>query len=224
LRPNDLNIELGTWNYGPQLFKGTEAPMPRALQIVFGVLIATLLVAAPLAYSRHRYKELRNFHEVKEGVLYRSGQMTLAGLKRAIADYGIKTVVTLRDSYIPGNLPPDLAEEEFCTAEEINYYRIPPRTWSSPCGEVPAEKGIKVFLDVMDNPQNYPVLIHCFAGSHRTGAYCAVYRMEFERWSNADAVAETKAFGYDNLDDEWDILNYLEQYRPRWQTKTPAAK
>ena len=42
---------------------------------------------------------------------------------------------------------------------------------------------------VMADPGNYPVLVHCFAGIHRTGAYCAVYRMEFERWDNADAMA-----------------------------------
>jgi protein tyrosine/serine phosphatase len=66
----------------------------------------------------------------------------------------------------------------------------------------------------MADPKNYPVLVHCFAGIHRTGAYTAIYRMEFEGWSNAKAIAEVKACGYTNLDDEWDILNYLERYRP----------
>ncbi|HMC66841.1 MAG TPA: hypothetical protein VKI65_18035, partial [Gemmataceae bacterium] len=60
---------------------------------------------------------------------------------------------------------------------------------------------------------------------HRTGAFCAVYRMEYQHWTNADAIQEVKDFGYSNLDDEWDILTYLEEYRPRWrQTATTGDK
>ena len=72
----------------------------------------------------------------------------------------------------------------------------------------------------MDNPDNYPVLIHCFAGIHRTGAFCAIYRMEYEGWTNAEAIEELRACGYSNLDDEWDILGYLEQYR---RSRAPRA-
>ena len=72
------------------------------------------------------------------------------------------------------------------------------------------------FRALLADPKNHPVLVHCFAGVHRTGAYAAIYRMEFERWSNARAIAELKACGYSNLDDEWDVLGYLEQYRPSW--------
>src|SRR5207237_1241596 len=96
-----------------------------------------------------------------------------------------------------------------------NDYRIPPRPWWASDGSVPAEKGVKVFREVMSDPANYPVLVHCFAGIHRTGAYCAVYRMEFEGWSNARAIAEVKDHGYSNLEEDWDILGYLEQYRPQ---------
>jgi protein tyrosine/serine phosphatase len=160
---------------------------------------------------------------VRDGVLYRSAQMSVAGLKRVIHDHGIKTVVTLRDSANPKDPPPDLAEEQYCQAEDINYVRISPRTWWAPEGPIPAEEGVKVFRQVMDDPKNYPVLIHCFAGIHRTGAFCAIYRMEYEHWTNAQAIAEMRAFGYKDLDDEWDLLGYLEQYQPRWQRQEARA-
>src|SRR4030095_15096148 len=106
----------------------------------------------------------------------------------------------------------------------LKFIRIGPLPWSGEEGKAPpVQKGIDTFLEVMRDKKNYPVLIHCFAGSHRTGAYCAVYRMEYERWTNEDALAEMKAFGYSNLDDELDILGYLEQYRPRWQLRTNAG-
>jgi tyrosine-protein phosphatase SIW14 len=82
---------------------------------------------------------------------------------------------------------------------------------------VPAAEGVRKFLALLDDPANHPVLVHCFAGVHRTGAYCAIYRMEYDRWSNARAIAEMCACGYRDLDDEWDLLGFLEEYQPRWK-------
>lgn len=191
--------------------------MPRWLQVLYGVFLTAFLIGAPLWYYSVRQDQLRNLRVVEEGVLYRSGQLSLAGLKRAVHDYNIKTVISLREAVAPGTPPPDLAEEEYCRAQELNYYRIPPRRWWAADGSVPAHEGVRKFLEILDDPANYPVLIHCFAGCHRTGAHCAVYRMEYNHWTNAAALAEVKALGYVNLDDEWDVLSYLEQYRPRWQ-------
>jgi tyrosine-protein phosphatase SIW14 len=191
--------------------------MPRILRIVFVALIVGLLVGGPVAYLSYRQKQVRSFRVVRDGVLYRSGQMTLAGLRRVIHDYGIKTVVTLRDAYVPGNRPPDWAEEQYCRSEDISYCRITPRPWWASDDSVPAELGVRQFRAVMDDPKNYPVLVHCCAGIHRTGAYCAIYRMEYQHWTNQRALAEMRSCGYTNLDEEWDILSYLEQYRPRWK-------
>jgi tyrosine-protein phosphatase SIW14 len=191
--------------------------MPRFFRYLFSILIVVLLVGGPLAYASYRKAHIRNFRVVRDGVLYRSGQLSPIGLKTVLEDHAIKTVITLRDAYQPGNAPPDWEEEQYCREQGIGYYRIPPRNWWAPDGSVPAEEGVRKFLEIMDNPENRPVLIHCFRGVHRSGAFCAIYRMEYERWSRAEAIAEMQACGYTNLDDEWDILSYLEQYRPRWQ-------
>jgi protein tyrosine/serine phosphatase len=191
--------------------------MNRLVQWLFGLSILGMLVGGPIIYGLFIKANMRNFHQVRDGVLYRSGQMSIFGLRNVIHDYRIKTVVTLRDAYYPNDPPPDLAEEKYCRDQEINYVRIPPRSWWAPAGEVPADEGIRQFLEVVDNPDNYPVLIHCFGGIHRAGAFTAIYRMEYEHWTNAEAMAEMKRCGYSTLDDEWDISTYLEKYRPRWQ-------
>jgi protein tyrosine/serine phosphatase len=193
--------------------------MPTAFRWLFSLGIAALLVGGPIGYSHYRAKQLRNFRVVRDCVLYRSGQMTLSGLKQVLRDYNIKTVVTLRDAVQPGDLPPDWQEEFYCRSQEVNYYRITPRPWWASDGSVPAEKGVRRFLHIMAARDNYPVLIHCFAGIHRTGAHCAVYRMEFQHWTNARAIAEMKACGYCNIDDEYDLLGYLEEYQPRWKRR-----
>jgi len=194
------------------------------LRVLFGFGIAALIVGGPLGYASYRQSQMRNFHIIRDGVLYRSGQMSLTGMQQMVHDYGFKTVVTLRDSADPKDPPPDQYEEYYCKAMGILYVRIPPRAWWSPDGSPPIEKSVKRFLQIMDDPKNYPVLVHCFAGIHRSGAFCAIYRMEYEHWSNAAALAELRAAGYCHLEDEWDLLNYLEDYVPRAQRPAAAAK
>ncbi len=197
--------------------------MPRACRFLFCVVILGVLVGGPVGYGLYRQKQLRSFRVVRDGVLYRSGQLTRAGLKQLIHDYGIKTVITLRDAVAEGERPPDWFEESYCRAQEIRYVRIRPERWWASDDSVPAARGVARFLAIMDNRANYPVLVHCFAGIHRTGAYCAVYRMEYEHWSNPEAIAEMKQCGYRNIDDEYDLLGYLEAYQPRWQRQIAGA-
>jgi tyrosine-protein phosphatase SIW14 len=174
------------------------------------------LLLAPAVYARRLNRDSRNFRVVRPGVLYRSGQLTLAGLRRAVYEHGIRTVVNLRD----GRTPADAAEEVYCADQEIRFIRLPPRGWADgPESAPPAEENVRAFREVMADPANYPVLVHCFAGTHRTGAFCAVYRMEFEQWSNACAIAEVRSGGYVNLDAERDVLGFLKHYRPSWVTR-----
>lgn len=197
--------------------------MPRPSSVLLSLLLAGFVIGGPIALYRFENYHRRNLRVVREGVLYRSGQLSLTGLKMVIHDHGIRTVISLRDAVDPGKRPPDWAEEQYCRAEGIQYVRISPRNWWAPDGSVPAEVGVREFREIMDNPQNFPVLIHCLAGIHRTGAFCAVFRMEYDHWTNAEAIAEMRACGYKDLEDEWDLLGYLEDYRPRWMGPAPAA-
>ena len=188
--------------------------MSHRLRTLLGITMVLALIAGPVGYAFHAQAQLRNFRVVRDGVLYRSGQLSLPALKRVVHDYGIRTVITLRDSYEEGKPPPDLAEEEYCKGEGLFHVRIPPRNWDGPDGVAPVDEGVRTFLKVMADPNNHPVLVHCFAGIHRTGGYCAVFRMEFDGWGNQQAIDEMIACGYYNLLDEWDILGYMENYRP----------
>jgi tyrosine-protein phosphatase SIW14 len=196
--------------------------MPRWLQYTFTAVIVVLIVGAPLAYARGRHNRLRNFHVVRDGVLYRSGQLSLSGLQRVLYDYGIKTVVTLRSGKLPGEPPPDLAEEKFCKKEEINYIRLPQLPWEGDDGSVPNEVNVIAFREIMNDPANYPVLVHCLAGKHRTGSMCAVFRMEHDHWTNQQAIDELKLYGFDKLDETPDVLGYMERYRPTWSSTIEA--
>jgi protein tyrosine/serine phosphatase len=193
--------------------------MSRSLKILVGVVVVALCIGAPVAFAVHMQAQTRNFAVVQDGVLYRSGQITMFGLKNLLHEYRIRTVVTLRGPASEGEPAPDQAEEDYCLAEEINYVRLPPAHWESTLGPPPVEPNVETFRQVMSDPANYPVLIHCFAGIHRTGAYCAVYHMEHDHWSNDQAVHDLIAHGYYNLPEEKDILGYLRNYQPTWERK-----
>lgn len=187
-------------------------------RILLGLIAAGLAVVGPVLYASHRHTQLRNFRVVEDGVLYRSGQLTPAGLERVIRDQGVRTVVTFRTSRVAGKPPPDTWEEELCAARGVKHVRIVPRLWGADeQGEVPAEQSVKEFLAVMDDKANYPVLIHCFAGIHRTGTMCAVFRMEYHRWPADRAVEEMRLCGFDPLDMQEHIEGYLRGYVPRWK-------
>jgi protein tyrosine/serine phosphatase len=186
--------------------------MRRWLSCTLGVVVILALIAAPIVFAARQQAQIRNFRVVRDGVLYRSGQLSLPGLARILHDYGIRTVVSLRD----GTTRQDQQEQAFCEQAGICFVRIPPRAWQGDDHAVPAEENVTAFRAVLDDPRHHPVLVHCFAGIHRTGAYVAIYRMQYEGWSSEQAIAEARACGYTTIDEELDVLGYLQSY--------PAAK
>src|SRR6187431_3134709 len=113
--------------------------MRHKLPLVFGTLIAVSMIAAPLAYQHWHDREFRNFHVVHDGVLYRGGQFRLPRLQQIVAQYGIKTVVSLRDS----DKPTDQDEENWVKARGLNFVRIVPRSWWPDAdGKIPAEVNV----------------------------------------------------------------------------------
>ncbi|MSQ95296.1 MAG: hypothetical protein EXR98_12165 [Gemmataceae bacterium] len=195
--------------------------MRNVLALVFGTLIASMMIAAPFSYKYWRDREPRNFRVVEDGILYRCGQLRLPRMEQIVALYGIRTVVSLRD----GSQAVDEQEERWVNAKGLKFVRIPYRQWTpDETGKVPGDESVRTFRDVMDDPANYPVLVHCFAGIHRTGTMCATFRIDFQGWSNAQAMAEMRAMGYTILDNHEDVRNYITNYSsPRAAKSVPAA-
>ena len=179
---------------------------------ILGLIVLIAVIVIPTYVSKYQQKQYRNFRVVKKGVLYRSGQMTPVGLKKIVDEYHIKSIVSLRDSY-SSEAPPDVQEEAFAREYGVKYLRLSPKKWESDNGEPPVMENVRQYFKLMKNPDNYPVLVHCFAGIHRTGSYCALYRMELEKWSKEKAISELKQLGYEQLENEKDVYKFLKEFK-----------
>jgi protein tyrosine/serine phosphatase len=195
--------------------------MLRRLRPLFVVLLCAMIGGLPGYYGPWREGRYRNFRVVEEGVLYRSGQLPPEVLDRVVREYHIRTVISLRDEWYSNGTPRDVEEQRYCEVNGIRHVRISPARWSAPDGSVPAARGVQEFLQVMDDRERLkPILVHCFAGIHRTGANVAVYRMEYLHWTPDEAIAEMLAIQPRRAHFEQDLLAYIRGYRPRVECPT----
>jgi len=136
--------------------------------------------------------------EVAPG-LYRGGQPDADGIAW-LKSIGVKTVINLRHYH--GD-----TEGQRVTAAGMRYERIPLES-----SDAPRRAQVLRFMELVNDAANRPVYVHCLHGVDRTGTLMAVYRMEMEGWSNAEAFAEMEFF---EAHDIWrDLRNFVRRYRP----------
>ncbi len=177
-------------------------------------LVALAIVGVPAGYACLRNLQWRNFHVVESGRLYRSGQLEPSTLQTVVDERGIRTIVCLRALARPGDLVREEREEIDCRAAGLNYVRLEPADWAvRPDGARPAQANVDAFLRIVRDPKSGPVLIHCFAGLHRTGIFCAIYRIEIDGWTADEAIGEMFALGCVQPDP--DALAYLREIARR---------
>jgi len=114
---------------------------------------------------------------------------------------GIKTVLNLRHRH--GD-----SEKRVVESAGLRYERI-----ALASSDAPRPEQVARFLELVRDPALRPMYVHCQHGVDRTGAMMAIYRMEEEGWSNADAYAEMAAFGPHVI--FRDLLNFVKMYRPQ---------
>ena len=183
----------------------------------FGLVIALMLIAVPFCYYRWGYTHSKRLRPVVEGQVYRSGQMTAPGFIEAVDRYHFHTIINLQDEFPD----PDVAlgyftsqtvkESELCRQLGVRYVFLGPDLVSRKRVPLDRPPAIDRFLALMDDPETYPVLLHCRAGLHRTGVMVAVYRMEYQGWSHEQAYEEMKANGFA----DWPCTtanDYITQY------------
>ncbi|MFQ3173288.1 MAG: protein tyrosine phosphatase (PTP) superfamily phosphohydrolase (DUF442 family) [Flavobacterium sp.] len=183
--------------------------------IGFSIFVLTLIFVGKYVYDMNIN---HNFETITAGKVYKSGVIPPDEIESYVKEYHIKSIVDLR---MPGTNdlllnPENLGElqaEKTAVAKigGVNYF-------SNPSEQVPNEKNIATFTEIMDNKDNYPVLIHCYHGTGRAEMYSALYRIEYESFTNEKARQGVRTMvKFSSFDDGTPKGEYLKGYKSRSQ-------
>jgi len=163
-------------------------------------------------YWRHQATAFRRFSVVHERRLFRSRALPAEIIWRRCKEHGIRTVVDLRKEKHREAID---AEVEALAGASVKHIHLA-------TGQVPEPHVVAQFLEIMDEPANWPVLVHCRHGVGRTGVMVAIYRMEYQGWSNDRARRENVALpDFSSFDRGERKGEFIMNYVPREKRKPP---
>ena len=190
---------------------------------ILKIFVLVILIIASY-YVWHVHFNYR-FEEITQGKVYKSALIKDKNtMENLLVKNNIKTVVDLLDPGVQDALNPAKQKEidtEDRYIKDINKkHNLNIKHINIPSGQVPSQKNLKKFYEVMDDKSNYPVLIHCYHGTGRAQIYSAIYRIEYENWKNEDAREQTRfiveGFGYkSSFADGRSKGDFLMNYKPR---------
>jgi protein tyrosine/serine phosphatase len=161
----------------------------RIIQLLLSIVLIGAVIGGKQYYD---YKVNHNFKVISEGKVYKSGVIPPDKIADFVKEHNIKSIIDLRfpgtgDDVNNPEIPVELVAEKEAAAkiDGLNYFNIG-------SDQVPKPENLDAFYKVMDNPANYPVLIHCFHGVGRAEMYSALYRIEYENWDRDEAREETR--------------------------------
>ena len=182
-------------------------------KIIIGV---TLIILGGVGKYVYDMNINHNFETITDGKVYKSGVIPPDEIESYVKKYKIKSIVDLR---FPGTADlvnnPEIPAE--LTAEKEAIAKIKGVTYfNNGSDQVPTPENVESFLKIMDNKANYPVLIHCYHGVGRAEMYSAIYRIEYENFTNEEARNGVRTLiKFSSFDDGKPKGDYLMRYIPR---------
>ena len=139
-----------------------------------------------------------NFGQINQNY-YRGAQPNAAEFME-LSRLGIKTVIDLQED---GNSK----EPAWVRNAGMQYINIPLSSTR------PATDGqTEHFLKLVNDPQNWPVFVHCAGGRHRTGEMTAIYRITRDSWTADQAYREMEQYDYYSIGGHGPLKDYVFEY------------
>lgn len=153
------------------------------------VLVTAILLCGGWTYRQHqRYKHFA-IHE--PGMLYRSAWLDPDVISEVIETYQIRTVVNLCK---PGEMGARRWHKERAAVTNAGARLIES---TMPIGIDASDPRIEKHIELLSNPNNYPMLVHCQHGVTRTAKFLAIYDIVFLGLSGEESLTAQPLFGRD---------------------------
>ena len=148
----------------------------------------------------------KQFGVVKEGQIYRSGQLSSSLVKRILLKYKIGVIVSLSGDS-SGDVDKD-AERQ--AAAELGIERLIFPLSGNGTGDINNYARAVAAICEAQKKQK-PVLVHCAAGAQRTGGVIAAYRLLVEKENAPFVLAEMMRYGWNPKRNVY-LLPYLNSH------------
>ncbi len=163
----------------------------------FGVML--LLAGTATAYVHHwRTVHPKRLAEVISGRLYRCGRLTPTQLEFVHDHYHFRSIVSLIDPHHPSADK----ERDWAAANHVQWLSVP---LPGDGATTPEQRALLKQL-LIDEGAEPPILVHCAAGSSRTGVACALVRICGQGWTADTAIAEMEQFGFRSKHDRIRVM------------------
>jgi protein-tyrosine phosphatase len=159
----------------------------------------------------------KRFGVVVPGHIYRSGQISAPLIKKTLTKYNIRVIIDLT-SFDPNNHD-KLAEEKTAAELNIKVLRFPMS--GNGTGDV-NDYADAVIAIANAEQQNLPVLVHCAAGSYRTGGIIAMYRLLVQKIAPNVVEDEIEKYGCP-IDDKPVLRSFLNDNIPKLAIRLKQA-
>lgn len=188
-------------------------PSTYYMVLMFAIMLMAMQVFASGVQDSHAPISIENFGKLNDNY-YRGSQPT-AGQFDELKRLGIQTIVDLRIDSIDG-------VSEQARKAGLQYVNIP-LTTKRPATEDQTAR----FLNLVNDPANWPVFVHCKGGRHRTGEMTAIYRITHDGWSGDKAYEEMKKYDFEDgffypRSLKKYVFSYYEQFKSQNTSKAEA--
>lgn len=185
----------------------------RVFSIALSLLALAALAGAAIAWRSAAWP--KRFGVVEEGRLYRSGELSPRQLESVAREKRVRTVLSLLNPDTPGSVQERRAAERL----GIRWINVP-----LPGDGASTPETREAIRSVILDDACGPTLVHCAAGTNRTGLACGMYRIRKQGWTVEQVLDEMRRYDFEDLDKHANVREALQdEARLAASTTKPAA-
>ena len=162
---------------------------PRRRSLLGLSILSLILLASGYAYRQH--KRYKHFEIHDPGMVYRSAWLDGEVFAELIEKHQFRSVVNLCNPDEMGH-ERTLDQRKAVLGSGAQLYELP-----FPVGIEADAPEIQKYVEVLSNPSNYPMLVHCQHGVTRTAKLLAMYDILYKHETADHSLARMPLFGRD---------------------------